>query len=182
MPIPTKPSISGFVRFDPELSYTKDGVARLYMPVGIKQSIQDKDDKWHEIEPYRTSLVMFGESAERAHVKFKAGDNFLAEGSVRTYEGKDGQEREEFRASRIGHDNNLAAYTVERRSAEREAETRDAPERGAAQRNARKIDPAPEVPSDDPVAEVLAQRQDQVAPEPVGAGTSGPAAHEAVAR
>jgi len=176
MPIPTKDSISGFVRFDPELTYTKDGVARLYMPVGIKQSVQDKDDQWHEIAPYRTGLVMFGESAERAHQQFKAGDNFISEGWVRLYEGDDGQKREEFRASRIGHDNNLTTYSVERRSAERDTEARDTREREAAQHD------APEAPSDDPVAEVLAQRQEQVAPEPVGAGTAGPAAREAVAR
>jgi len=175
MPIPTKDSISGFVRFDPELSLTKDGVPRLYMPVGIKQSIQDKDDNWHDIAPYRAPLVMYGESAERAHKQFKAGDNFIAEGSVRSYQDDKGQEREEFRASRIGHDNNLTTYNVERRSAEREAETRTTPEREAAQHEAR------EVPADDPVAAVLAQRQEQVAPEPVAVGAAGPATPEAVA-
>jgi len=176
MPIPTKESISGFVRFDPEPNYTKDGVPRLYMPVGIKQSVQDKDDQWHDIEPYRAPLVMYGESAERAWSQFKAGDNFIAEGWVRKYTNDQGQEREEFRASRIGHDNNLTTYSVERRSTEREAETRETPEREAAQHD------APEAPSDDPVAAVLAQRQEQVAPEPVAAGATGPTAREAVAR
>lgn len=179
MPIPTKSSISGFLRADPDLSFTKDGVARLFVPVGIKQSVQDAEGHWHDVEPYKTAMVMYGPSAERAHAQFKSGDNFIAEGFVRPYTNKDGQEREEFRASRLGHDNNLTTYTVERRSHDREAQDRPAPGHRVEQDA-----PAaePDGPSPDPVADVLAQREQQIAPEPVAVGAAGPAVHEAVAR
>lgn len=177
MPIPTKPGISGFIRFDPELTYTKDNVARFYAPVGIKQSVQDAEGQWHEVEPYRTSLVMFGPSAERAYEQFKAGDDFIAEGRERTYtqtvDGKE-VERDQFRASRIGHDNNLTTYAVDRTSAGRSNPGREATSRETTRDEpAADAEPAPA----DPVAEVLAQRAEQIAPEPVAAGA--PAADSA---
>lgn len=82
MPIPTKPSISRFLRADPDLSFTKDGVARLFVPVGIKQSVQDAEGHWHDVEPYKTAMVMYGPSAERAHAQFKSGDNFIADWEI----------------------------------------------------------------------------------------------------
>ena len=151
MPIPTKTSISGFVRFDPELTYTKDGAPRLYMPVGVKQSVQDAEGQWHDVEPYRTGLVMFGASAERAHEQFKAGDNFISEGWVRDYVSPtDGQQREEFRASRIGHDNNLTTYTVDRTPSERDTAARHAPERDATQQDTPAAETAAETPGEVP--------------------------------
>lgn len=182
MTIPTNTSISGFLRADPELTFTRDGVARLYAPVGIKQSVQDGEGHWREAEPYRTAMVMFGPSAERAHAMFHSGDNFIAEGSVRTYTSTDGQEREQFRASRIGHDNNLSTYTVERRPAGRETHDRPAAERGTAEHDAPAAGPDVPSPTADPVAAALAQREQQVAPEPVTSGAPGPTAREAAAR
>ena len=41
MPIPTKPSISGFIRFDPELTYTKDNVARFSAGVFLIESFME---------------------------------------------------------------------------------------------------------------------------------------------
>ena len=181
MPIPTKPSISGFIRFDPELTFTKDNVARFSAAVGIKQSVQDAAGQWHDVEPYRTRLVMFGPSAERAFDQFKAGDNFIAEGHERTYtqtvDGKD-IERDQFRASRIGHDNNITNYAVDRTPRER------TPARDTTGRDTTREEPVvdAEPVSADPVATVLAQREEQLAAEPVAAGAPGPAAHEAVAR
>lgn len=182
MPIPTKPSISGFFRADPELTYTKDNVPRLYAPVSIKQSVQDAEGEWHDLEPYKTGLVMFGQSAVRAHEQFKSGDNFLAEGRERTYtQTVDGRqiERDQFRASRIGHDNNLTTYAVDRSGADRQSLGRETPDRGAA-----RDEPAAdaETAQADPVAQVLAQRAEQVEPEPVAAGAPASAAREAVAR
>lgn len=184
MPIPTQPGVSGFIRFDPELTYTKDNVARLYAPVGIKRSVQDAEGEWHEIEPYKTSLVMFGPSAERAFAQFKAGDDFIAQGRERTYtqtvDGKD-VERDQFRASRIGHDNNLTTYEVDRTPHSRESAGRETTSREAS-RDEPTIDAEP-APAD-PVAEVLAQREEQIAPEQVPAGAPAPdsAAREVVAR
>lgn len=183
MPIPTKPSISGFFRGDPELTYTKDNVTRLFAPVNIKQSVQDAEGEWHDLEPYKTGLVMFGQSAVRAHEQFRSGDNFIAEGRERTYtqtvDGRD-IERDQCRASRIGHDNNLTTYTVDRSGPDRETPSRDATGRDTATREqaAVEAEPAPA----DPVAQVLAQRAEQVEPEPVAAGAPAVAAREAVAR
>ena len=164
MPIPTKPGVSRFIRFDPEQTFNKDNVARFSAAVGIKQSVQDAAGQWHDVEPYRTRLVMFGPSAERAFDQFKAGDNFIAEGHERTYtqtvDGKE-VERDQFRASRLGHDNNLTNYNVDRTPRERETPARDTTARTTT-REAPSADAEPA--SADPVATVLAQREEQLAP------------------
>ena len=175
MAIPTREALSGFIATDPQLTETSNGGHRFYARVGIEQFQRNDDGSFTQLESEFTNIVMFDKAAKRAAEKFQKGDNFIAEGRSNVHEYQ-GEQREQFIASRIGHDNNLTTYAVERRSAEREAETRDTPEREAAQHD------APEAPSDDPVAAVLAQRQEQVAPEPAAAGATGPASREAVAR
>ncbi|RLP68812.1 single-stranded DNA-binding protein [Mycetocola reblochoni] len=120
MTIRTKESLSGFVASDPELTFTSKGDARLYARIGQPQARVEDDGTFTQLEPTFTDLVMFRRSAELAHEQFRKGDNFLAEGETRTYTSSDGTEREQFVASRIGHDNNITRYTVDRTPPERE--------------------------------------------------------------
>lgn len=167
MPIPTKTGIEGFIASDPTLSYTRYGDARFYARVGIPQSTRDEDGNFHQTDPYFTDMVMFGKSAERAYNQFQKSDNFLAEGQERTYmQTVDGQQqqREQFRAGSIGHNNNMTTYEVDRsrateRTAERTAErdqARSTPEREAADQQPVAAEAGAEV-----VAEVVEDRQAQ---------------------
>lgn len=164
MTIRTKQSLSGFVATDPELTFTSNGDARVYMRIGQPQARFEQDGTFTQLDPEFTDLVMFRKSAELAHEQFRKGDNFLAEGETRTYTGSDGAEREQFVASRIGHDNNLTRYTVDRAPFEREAPQQEAPLR-------------------EQVQQALAQREAQLDPEPPAATAStGAVQREAVAR
>ncbi|MFI8631295.1 single-stranded DNA-binding protein [Microbacterium sp. NPDC077663] len=129
MVIRTKESLSGFVASDPELTFTGKGDARLYLRVGQPQVKLQEDGTFTQLDPTFTDLVMFRKSAERAHDQFRKGDNFIAEGETRTYTGQDGTEREQFVASRIGHDKNLTRYTVDRTPPQRDAAKRETPAR-----------------------------------------------------
>ncbi|WP_449276701.1 single-stranded DNA-binding protein [Leucobacter sp. GX24907] len=163
MSIRTKESLSGFVATDPELTFTSKGDARVYMRVGQPQARFEEDGTFMQLDPEFTDLVMFRKSAELAHEQFRKGDNFIAEGETRTYTGDDGTEREQFIASRIGHDNNITRYTVDRRSPERET-------------------PQHEAPGRERVQQALAQREADLAPEPPAATSTDQAQREAVAR
>ena len=127
MTIRTKESLSGFIASDPELTFTSKGDARLYMRVGQPQARFEEDGTFTNLDPAFTDLVMFRKSAELAHAQFRKGDNFIAEGETRTYTGNEGADREQFVASRIGHDNNITRYTVDRTGPERDAAKREAP-------------------------------------------------------
>lgn len=163
MSIRTKESLSGFVATDPELTFTSKGDARVYMRVGQPQARFEEDGTFTQLDPEFTDLVMFRKSAELAHEQFRKGDNFIAEGETRTYTGDDGTEREQFIASRIGHDNNITRYTVDRRSPERET-------------------PQHEAPGREPVQQALAQREAHLDPEPPAATSTGQVQREAIAR
>ncbi len=163
MSIRTKESLSGFVATDPELTFTSKGDARVYMRVGQPQARFEEDGTFTQLDPEFTDLVMFRKSAELAHEQFRKGDNFIAEGETRTYTGDDGTEREQFIASRIGHDNNITRYTVDRRSPERET-------------------PQHEAPGREHVQQALAQREADLDPEPPAATSTGQVQREAVAR
>lgn len=144
MAIPTKESLSGFIKSTPRLTRTSNGNARFFAWTGIPQSEYDGAGNYTELEPAEAPLVMFGASAERAHEQFRKGDNFIAEGKTGTWNREvDGQQVEEaqFVASRIGHDNNITNYTVERRAPERQAE-RDTAARDAAQADATQAEAA----------------------------------------
>jgi single-strand DNA-binding protein len=163
MTIRTKESLSGFIASDPELTFTSKGDARLYMRVGQPQARFEEDGTFTNLDPAFTDLVMFRKSAELAHAQFRKGDNFIAEGETRTYTGNEGADREQFVASRIGHDNNITRYTVDRTG----------PERDAAKR---------EAPVQEQVQQALAGREAQLDPEPATAARDNTPPREAVAR
>ena len=163
MTIRTKESLSGFIASDPELTFTRKGDARLYMRVGQPQARFEEDGTFTNLDPAFTDLVMFRKSAELAHAQFRKGDNFIAEGETRTYTGNEGADREQFVASRIGHDNNITRYTVDRTG----------PERDAAKR---------EAPVQEQVQQALAEREAQLDPEPATAARDNTPPREAVAR
>ncbi|MGV1005948.1 MAG: single-stranded DNA-binding protein [Candidatus Nanopelagicales bacterium] len=163
MTIRTKESLSGFIASDPELTFTSKGDARLYMRVGQPQARFEEDGTFTNLDPAFTDLVMFRKSAELAHAQFRKGDNFIAEGETRTYTGNEGADREQFVASRIGHDNNITRYTVDRTG----------PERDAAKR---------EAPVQEQVQQALAEREAQLDPEPATAARDNTPHREAVAR
>lgn len=163
MTIRTKESLAGFVATDPELTFTSSGDARVYMRVGQPQARFEQDGTFTQLDPEFTDLVMFRRSAELAHEQFRKGDNFIAEGETRTYTGDDGAEREQFIASRIGHDNNITRYTVNRSAPERET-------------------PQQEAPGREQVQQQLAQREADLDPEPPAATSTGSVEREAIAR
>lgn len=155
MAIETRPGLSGFVASDPEQTTTVDGKTRLYFLAGQEKVRFEEDGSRTKLDSEFVPLVMFGPSAELAAPKFRKGDNFLAEGKLEPYTTTvDGKpvERESFRASRIGHDNNVTRYTVDRSPRERAGAERDAPARDAA--------------GQDPLQAVLDQREQQLAAEP----------------
>ena len=163
MTIRTKESLSGFIASDPELTFTSKGDARLYMRVGQPQARFEEDGTFTNLDPAFTDLVMFRKSAELAHAQFRKGDNVSAEGETRSYTGNEGTDREQFVASRIGHDNNITRYTVDRTG----------PERDAAKR---------EAPVQEQVQQALAEREAQLDPEPATAARDNTPPREAVAR
>lgn len=163
MTIRTKESLSGFVASDPELTFTSKGDARLYIRVGQPQARFEEDGTFTNLDPTFADLVMFRKSAERAHEQFRKGDNFIAEGETRTYTGGEGADREQFVASRIGHDNNITRYTVDRNSPERDTPQHDAPAR-------------------EQVQQALAEREAELEPEPPATVSDSTAQRESVAR
>lgn len=166
MTIHTKESLSGFVTSDPELTFTSTGDARLYIRIGQPQSRLEDDGTFTQLEPTFGDLVMFRKSAERAYEKFQKGDAFIAEGEAVTYSKTvDGelQQRDQFVASRIGHDNNLTRYTVDR----------NRPERGPVERDS---------PAREQVQQALAEREAELNPETPSAASTDQVQREAVAR
>lgn len=158
-----KEPLWGFIASDPELTFTSKGDARLYARVGQPQSRLEEDGSFTDLEPTFTDLVMFRKSAERAYDKFQKGDNFIAVGENRPYPGNDGEMRDQFVAARIGHDNNVTRYTVDRSRPERAAAQRDSPAREQVQR-------------------ALAEREAELDPETPEAASTGPVQREVVAR
>ncbi|MEW2011052.1 single-stranded DNA-binding protein [Microbacterium sp. NPDC078814] len=167
MAIPTREALSGFIATDPQLTETTGGGHRFYARVGIEQFQRNEDGSFTQLESEFTNLVMFDKAAERAAEKFQKGDNFIAEGrsNVQEYQG---DQREQFIASRIGHDNNRTTYTVDRTRQERSSTNREAPERAVGER--------------DPAAVALAQREQALQPETAAPNASVPADRAAVAR
>lgn len=168
MVIRTKESLSGFVASDPELTFTSKGDARLYLRVGQPQVKFEEDGTFTQLDPTFTDLVMFRKSAERAHDEFRKGDNFIAEGETRTYTGQDGAEREQFVASRIGHDNNITRYTVDRTPPQREATERETPAREPATRES--------------AQQAAAAREAALEPDPEPSTSTSSVQREAVSR
>ena len=123
MTIPTQMSLHGFIATPPELTYSKNDVARFYARIGVEQWRKEADGSFTKLEPQFCDLVMFKTAAERAYARFRTGDQFVASGYVHEYEfDRDGAtvQREEFVARRIGHDSARTRYSVERPTPERE--------------------------------------------------------------
>ena len=117
MSIPTQMSLSGFVANDPQLTQTRDEVARCYMRIGVEHSRKETDGTFTPLEPSYHDLVIYGASAVRANSRFRKGDNFVASGYIHEYEvDRNGKAvpREEFVARRIGHDTARTRYSVDR--------------------------------------------------------------------
>ncbi|MBD8020224.1 MULTISPECIES: hypothetical protein [Brevibacterium] len=139
MPVPTGPGISGFIKSRPQLSMTVNNDPRFSAWVGIPQTQIDENGVLQELEPLETRMVMFGASAQRAHEKFRRGDDIVAFGANKEYTAtRDGQQvtEEYFLASHIGHDNNVTTYTVHRGGPERYAAERDGMQREAVRQDA----------------------------------------------
>jgi single-stranded DNA-binding protein len=110
--------MSGFIASTPQLSRTETGDARLSMKVGQEHFTRNPDGSFTQGETSFHDLVMFRRAAEKAAAQFTKGDKFVAEGYIHAYTmtDEDGQmfEREEFVARKIGHDNAVTNYTVNR--------------------------------------------------------------------
>lgn len=166
MTIRRKESLSGFLATDPELSFTRTGDARMYARVRQEHFQREEDGSFTRLESTFTDLVMFRKSAERAHAQFQKGDAFIAEGETRTYtQTIDGAEveREQFIAARVGHDNNITRYDLDRTPPERDTVQQETPVREQAQ-------------------QALAEREAQLDPEPPTATSAGSMQRDAVAR
>ena len=117
MAIRTQESASGFIANDPQLTRTENGDARFYARFGQENYRREENGSFTKLETSFHSLVMYRTSAERAYERFTKGDNFVAEGYVRTFQlERDGEliEREEFIAKKIGHDLARTEYEVDR--------------------------------------------------------------------
>ncbi|MFV0461339.1 MAG: single-stranded DNA-binding protein [Actinomycetales bacterium] len=141
MSIETQQAVTGFIATDPRLTYTSEGVARLYCRIGIEHSRQEPDGSFTRLDPTFHDMTAFRKAAEEGIGRLRKGDKLIAIGQVHayTYE-KDGQtvEAEEFIVSRFGHDMARTRYDVDRAP-------RQAVEQTMAQREANGFD-APDQP------------------------------------
>lgn len=175
MTIETRPGVVGFVASDPELTATVNGDARLYFLAGQEHVRFEEDGSRTKLDSTFFPMVMFGTSAELAEVQFQKGDVFIAQGKVEPYPTNiDGQtvSRDRFRASHIGHDNNVTTYTVDRSHRGRDSAGREAPEREGASHEAADADP---------LGALLEQREADVRSDPA-AETAAHQPREVVAR
>ncbi len=117
MSIRIQQSLSGFVAFEPQLTFTTKGDARFYAKIGQEHYRRNDDGSFTQLDTTFHDLVIYRRSAERAYAAFAKGDKFVAEGYVRTYEHQvDGLTRhgEEFIVKKLGHDTARTTYTVDR--------------------------------------------------------------------
>lgn len=118
MPIKTSTSMSGFIASTPQLSRTENGDARMYAKVGQEHMIRNPDGSFASGETTFHDLVVFRRSGENAAERFRKGDKFVAEGYLHAYTVTDDDGmmsgREEFVATKIGHDLAVTRYTVDR--------------------------------------------------------------------
>lgn len=170
MAIRTKESLSGFIASDPQLTFTSAGDARFYARVRQEHFQRQDDGSFTQLDSTFTDLVMFRKSAERAHAQFQKGDGFIAEGETRSYtQNVNGQEveRDQLIASRVGHDNNITNYAVDRTRPERET-GRDTTQRDGAEK--------------DIVEAAQTEREAQLEPEPPTSTSTTSVNREVVAR
>ncbi|MCC9053505.1 single-stranded DNA-binding protein [Microbacterium sp. F2E] len=130
MAIQTKESVSGFIATDPQHSVTETGKTRFYARLGQQRFRREDDGSFTELEPTYDNLAAYGPTAERALARLRKGDSFVAEGYVRKYTTqRDGQdvERQEFVATKIGHDLARTSYEVDRTRRSGRTPERDVP-------------------------------------------------------
>lgn len=121
MTIPTQMSLTGFIATVPQLTFSQNGVARLYARVGVDQYRHEPDGGWTKLDPTFHDLVMFHTRAERAYSRFQVGDQIIASGYVHEYErtrNGGSETHEQFVAKRMGHDADRTKYEVHRRQPE----------------------------------------------------------------
>src|SRR5690625_7978998 len=80
MAIHTQQSFSGFIASQPQLTFTENGDARLFVKVGKEHLRQEQDGSFTELEPTFHNLVAFKAAAEQGHARPSKGDRFIAEG------------------------------------------------------------------------------------------------------
>lgn len=118
MAIHTQESLSGFIASEPQLTYTDNGDARLFVKVGREHFHQEPDGSFTQLETTFHNLVAFKAAAEQGHARLAKGDKFIAEGYVRQYDYQDASGQtihgEEFIARRLGHDLARTRYQVDR--------------------------------------------------------------------
>lgn len=117
MAIETQEAITGFIATEPRLSYTDQGVPRLYCRIGIEHSRQEPDGSFTALNPTFHDMTAFRKAAEEGVSRFRKGDKFVATGRTHEYAyEKDGQsiQAEEFVVSRFGHDIARTDYEVDR--------------------------------------------------------------------
>lgn len=143
MTIDTQQAVSGFIATEPRLTYSDEGVPRLYARIGIEHSRQEPDGSFTQLDPTFHDMSAFRKAAEEGVARFRKGDKFIATGRVHeyTYE-KDGQsvDAEEFIVSRFGHDLARTRYDVDRtprrQAPSQHPATREAPAFESAARSA----------------------------------------------
>jgi single-stranded DNA-binding protein len=110
-------ALNGFIASAPRLTTTENGDSRFRARIGEEHHVREADGTFTKAETTFHDLAIYRKTAERAFEQFKKGDRFIAQGYMRTYQATstDGPEtREEFVATRIGHDLARTRYTVDR--------------------------------------------------------------------
>ncbi|PKY69916.1 single-stranded DNA-binding protein [Brevibacterium ravenspurgense] len=119
-------ALVGYIDSEPRLTYGQSGVPRLYTRVGVEHFRRDGEDSFVKTGTTFHDMVLFRKTAEEASQKFQQDDRFVAQGYVREFTDQHGNEREEFVATKIGHDMMWTPYTVDR-APQQEAPQREAP-------------------------------------------------------
>lgn len=141
-------ALSGYFDIEPTLKYgKKSGIPRFYARVGVEhfRKVSDEsgegEDKWVKTGTTFHDLVIFRKTAEHAKEIFHQDHHFIAQGYVRPYVDESGNEREEFVATKIGHDPMWTPYTVNE-DAPQPAIQREAPNLDRSQAFERDVRPA----------------------------------------
>lgn len=111
MAIRTHQSFSGYVSTEPDTKPTHDGTPRFWARAGQRQSRKEADGGFTKLPTQYMPIVAYGDTAEEAAALLSKGDNFTAEGRIRSVKYvKDGKtiEGEEFEVWKIGRRRNDA--------------------------------------------------------------------------
>jgi single-strand DNA-binding protein len=131
MELHTHQSLSGFIASEPQRTVTENHDTRFYARIGQPHFRHEDDGTFTPLEPTFHDLVAYRATAERALAHLAKGDSFIAEGYIHTFQKERNGEliqREEFVATKIGHDLVRTDYEVDRsrrqvQAAEKEALT-----------------------------------------------------------